>query len=168
MAEENRTHGTRDGKRFHGPRRIGMAVALAASALFAGCASQPTYQANLPPPSSSASTTVYYGVVDSIQLVNQPSSGPGVGAVVGGVVGGLLGNQVGGGLGRAAVTVAGAVGGAVVGNQIEHRNDARAGTLYQITVRINDGSYQQFQTDNVGNLHNGVRVRIQNGVLYPY
>jgi outer membrane lipoprotein SlyB len=145
-----------------------MALALAGAALLAGCASEPMYQSSLPPPSTSASTTVYYGVVDSIKVENNAARGPGAGAIVGGVVGGLIGHQVGGGIGRAAATVAGAAGGAIVGNQIEHRNDAPAGGYYQITVRINDGSYQEFNTSDIGTLRPGTRVRIQNGVLYPY
>ena len=62
----------------------------------------------------------------------------GVGAVAGGVVGGLLGHQVGGGNGKKAMTVIGAVGGGVAGHEIEKQ--ARATTVYKVTVRMDDGS----------------------------
>ncbi|MEO8023035.1 glycine zipper 2TM domain-containing protein [Polaromonas sp.] len=62
----------------------------------------------------------------------------GLGTVAGGVVGGLLGNQVGGGNGKTAMTVLGAAGGAFAGNQIE--KNMKKVTVYQVRVRMNDGS----------------------------
>ncbi len=62
----------------------------------------------------------------------------GLGTVAGGVVGGLLGNQVGGGSGKTAMTVLGAAGGAFAGNQIE--KNMKKVTVYQVRVRMNDGS----------------------------
>ena len=62
----------------------------------------------------------------------------GIGTVAGGVVGGLLGNQVGGGSGKTAMTVLGAAGGAFAGNAIE--KNMQKVTVYQVRVRMNDGS----------------------------
>lgn len=63
--------------------------------------------------------------------------------MAGGVLGGVLGNQVGGGTGRALATVAGAVGGGFLGNTIEKRN--RTETVYEVRVRMDDGSVRHFQ-----------------------
>lgn len=62
----------------------------------------------------------------------------GLGTVAGGVIGGLLGNQVGGGNGKTAMTVLGAAGGAFAGNQVE--KNMKKVTVYQVLVRMNDGS----------------------------
>jgi outer membrane lipoprotein SlyB len=95
------------------------------------------------------------------------SSGISPGAVVGGVVGGVLGNQVGSGRGRTAATAAGAVGGAVVGNQIEKAN-RQPTAMYQVGVRLDNGSYQTVVQDSVADLSVGNRVRIENGRAYRY
>ncbi|MFA6262583.1 MAG: glycine zipper 2TM domain-containing protein, partial [Bacteroidia bacterium] len=68
----------------------------------------------------------------------QKGEGTGIGAVAGGVLGGVLGHQVGGGDGKKLATVVGAVGGGLAGNEIEKRQ--RATTVYQVKVRMADGS----------------------------
>jgi outer membrane lipoprotein SlyB len=150
---------------------IVVAVVVTTTVFLAGCANPPEQRVSMPSyPASYPANSSYYGVVDSIQLLpaERTSSGPGVGAILGGVVGGLLGNQVGGGTGKSVATVAGVVGGAVVGNQIQERNRVQAGDSYQISVRLDSGNYQTFQRDNIANLRPGSRVRIDNGLLYPY
>jgi len=105
-----------------------------------------------------------YGTVRSIELVRNDSHASGAGAVIGAVLGGVLGNQIGHGDGRAAATVAGAVGGGVAGNAIEKRtrnNDE----IYQVGVRFEDGSYRNFNFQQVGDLRIGDRVRWDNGQL---
>ena len=78
------------------------------------------------------------GKVESVAAVKQKGEGTGIGVVGGAVVGGLLGSQVGGGNGKNVATVLGAVGGGVAGNEVEKR--ARATTMYQVRVRMDDGS----------------------------
>ena len=78
------------------------------------------------------------GRVESVAAIQQKGEGTGLGAVGGAVVGGLLGHQVGGGSGKNVATVLGAVGGGVAGNEIEKRQ--RATTVYQVKVRMDDGS----------------------------
>ncbi|MBB5201088.1 glycine zipper 2TM domain-containing protein [Glaciimonas immobilis] len=92
----------------------------------------------------------------------------GVGTVLGGVVGGLLGTQVGAGRGRTVATVAGAVGGAMVGNQIEQRNNTPTHDMYRIGVRLDNGGYQTYTQDSVGDLRTGNRVRIDGERVYRY
>jgi len=80
--------------------------------------------------------------VESVQAVQQAAPATGVGAVAGGVLGAVVGNQVGKGSGRAAATVLGAVGGGYVGHKVEERT--RTQTVYQVAVRMEDGSVRRF------------------------
>lgn len=82
------------------------------------------------------------GVVESVQAVRQEGPAQGVGAVAGGVLGGVLGNQVGGGTGRKVATLLGAVGGGFAGHEIEKR--VRSETVYEVRVRMEDGSVRRF------------------------
>lgn len=83
------------------------------------------------------------GVVESVQAVQQQGQGSGAGVVAGGVAGGLLGNQFGSGKGKTAMTVLGAIGGGFAGNEVEKR--VRTETVYDITVRMDDGSTRSFR-----------------------
>lgn len=67
----------------------------------------------------------------------------GIGTVAGGLIGGVLGNQVGGGNGRTAMTVLGAAGGAYAGNAVE--KNMKKVTVYQMRVRMNDGSVRTIE-----------------------
>ena len=82
------------------------------------------------------------GRVESVQAVQQAAPATGVGAVAGGVLGAVVGNQVGKGSGRTAATVLGAVGGGYVGHKVEERT--RTQTVYQVAVRMEDGSVRRF------------------------
>lgn len=83
------------------------------------------------------------GHVESVQPVQQAAPATGVGAVAGGVLGAVVGNQVGKGSGRTAATVLGAVGGGYVGHRVEQ--NTRTQTVYQVRVRMQDGSVRHFQ-----------------------
>jgi len=151
-----------------------IAAALSASTFLAGCASPgypPAAASPYPAPAPAGQQGYYtsYGVVDSIQVVNTAGGNNGInaGTVIGAVAGGILGNQVGGGTGRAIATAAGAVGGAVVGNQVEQRN-RQGSTAYQIGVRLDNGTYQTFTQESVGDMNIGNRVRVENGRVYRY
>lgn len=82
------------------------------------------------------------GVVDSVRVVQQRGEGSGLGAVTGGVLGGVIGNQMGKGQGKSAMTILGALGGGLAGNEVEKR--ARAETIYEVQVRMDDGSVRTF------------------------
>ena len=82
------------------------------------------------------------GHVESVQALEQAAPATGLGAVAGGVLGGVLGNQVGKGSGRTAATVLGAVGGGYVGHTVEQRT--RTQTVYEVRVRMDDGSVRRF------------------------
>lgn len=118
-----------------------------------------------------------YGVVQSIDLVQQAGtgstgiggSGIGVGTIAGAVIGGVLGNQVGGGSGQTIATVAGAAGGAYVGHELESRQQQqRTADVYRFTVRMESGAYQTFAQNTNTGFRVGDRVRIDNGVMQRY
>jgi outer membrane lipoprotein SlyB len=85
------------------------------------------------------------GKVESVSAVQQKGEGTGLGVVGGAVVGGLVGSQIGGGNGKNVATVLGAVGGGVAGNEVEKR--ARATTVYQVRVRMDDGTLRTVTQD---------------------
>ena len=76
--------------------------------------------------------------------------------------GGVLGNQIGKGSGRTAATVLGAVGGGYVGHKVEQR--ARTTTVYQMRVRMDDGSVRNFTRAQP--LAEGTAVRVQGKSLH--
>jgi len=103
------------------------------------------------------------GTVESVSAVQQPGQATGLGAVAGGVLGGVVGHQMGGGNGKTAMTALGAIGGVLAGNEVEKR--ARSETLFNVQVRMEDGStrvFQQAQAMAVGTrvLVEGSKLRI--------
>lgn len=96
------------------------------------------------------------GVVESVNAVQQKGQGSGIGVVAGGVAGGLLGNQIGGGNGKTAMTVLGAIGGGFAGNEVEKR--VRTETVYDVTVRMDDGSTRSFRRVNAMSVGSAVVV----------
>jgi outer membrane lipoprotein SlyB len=57
----------------------------------------------------------------------------------------------------------------MVGHEIEQRNaQAQTRDVYQIGVRMNNGTYQTITQESVGDLHVGARVRIENNRAYRY
>jgi outer membrane lipoprotein SlyB len=103
------------------------------------------------------------GEVVAINTVQEPEPTTGLGTVGGAVAGGLLGNQVGGGRGRVLATIAGAVGGGLAGNGIEHA--VRKATGYQVQVRMQDGSYRNFNYSTQPTVQVGERVHVSGDSL---
>lgn len=95
------------------------------------------------PAQRAAATCTTCGVIESVQAVKRKGEATGMGAVAGGVAGAVLGHQVGKGHGRDAMTVIGAVGGGVAGHEIEKQ--ARATTVYEVRVRMEDGSVRTLE-----------------------
>jgi outer membrane lipoprotein SlyB len=112
-------------------------------------------------PAKPAAVCKHCGVIESVRAVQKKGEGTGLGAVAGGVVGGVVGNQFGKGSGRSAMTVLGAVGGGVAGNEIEKRS--RSTTVYQVQVRMDDGSVRSFERQAA--LAAGTRVTIEGNQL---
>ena len=128
-------------------------------------ATQPGAQsaAMTPEPPKPAPVCTTCGVVTSINAIKQQGEGTGLGAVAGGVVGGLLGNQIGGGSGKKIATVAGAAGGAFAGHQVE--KNMKSSTLYEVTVKMEDGSVRTFPYEAQSSFQTGSKVRVVNGTL---
>lgn len=149
--------------------KTGSVLALAALLALGGCqtmAPANTGNTGAAYPQSSYGAYTGYGVVQSIELVQQGTSGIG-GAVMGGIVGGILGHQVGSGQGNTAATVLGAAGGAYAGHELEKRNQPQA-NAYKFNIRMQDGSYQSVTQTTIDDIRVGDRVRIDNGVARRY
>ena len=150
--------------------KTGSGLALAALLALGGCETMaPANYGNTGSayPQSNYGAYTGYGVVQSIELVQQGNSGIGAGAVVGGIVGGILGHQVGSGQGNTAATVLGAAGGAYAGHELEKRNQPQA-NAYKFNLRMQDGSYQSVTQTSIDDIRVGDRVRIDNGVARRY
>jgi outer membrane lipoprotein SlyB len=105
------------------------------------------------------------GVVQSVKEVTHEPKSNGVGPIVGGIAGAVLGNQVGHGMGKNIATVLGAAGGAYAGKEIEQKE--RTTKSWEITVRLDDGSYRTIQSTTAPFWHGGERVRLVDGQLRP-
>jgi outer membrane lipoprotein SlyB len=102
------------------------------------------------------------GVIEDVRQVTVKGKGSGVGAVAGGVLGGAVGNQMGHGNGRTAMTVLGAIGGGVAGHEVEKY--ARRETVYDVRVRMDDGSVRTFQQKTAPTA--GARVTVEGHTLH--
>lgn len=132
----------------------------------ASAAAQSKTQIHTAPPAvvaQKAAVCKNCGRVESVQAIQHAAQPSGVGMVAGAVLGGVLGNQIGDGSGRKIATVAGAVGGGYAGNEVEKRT--RATTIYQVRVRMEDGTVRSFPFNQQPGWSNGDRVRIVNGQL---
>lgn len=110
-----------------------------------------------------APTCANCGVIESVRAVQQKGQGSGVGAVAGGVIGGLVGNQMGKGDGKTAMTVLGAIGGGLAGNEVEKQQ--KAATVYEVQVRMDDGSTRTLTQSTQPAV--GARVEVDGKTLRP-
>ena len=101
------------------------------------------------------------GVVSDVHTETRNAPADGKGVVAGAVVGGLAGHGMGGGSGRTAMTVLGAIGGGLAGNEVEKR--ARAETVYDVRVRMDDGSVRTIQQKTAP--ATGSRVTVEGNTL---
>lgn len=101
-------------------------------------------------------------VVESVVAVKKKGQATGAGAVVGGVLGGVVGHQMGGGSGKDAMTVIGAIGGGVAGHEAEKQ--VRAETVYQVNLRMDDGSKRSVTLANAP-VAKGDRVAVEGSNL---
>lgn len=114
-----------------------------------------------PEPVRVAAICSYCGVVEAVDEVKRKGEGTGLGAIAGGVLGAAVGNQAGQGNGRKAMTVLGAVGGGLAGHEVEKR--ARGETVYQVRIRLDDGSVRTIEQTTAPKV--GARVELQGNVL---
>lgn len=102
------------------------------------------------------------GTIESVTPIQRKGEAKGVGAVAGGVLGAVVGNQIGHGGGRTAATVLGALGGGFAGNAIE--KNVRKETVYQVHVRMEDGSTRTIEQANLPAV--GARVVVEGNSLH--
>jgi outer membrane lipoprotein SlyB len=105
------------------------------------------------------------GTVSSITPVTKKGEAGAMGTLGGAVIGGIIGHQFGGGRGKDVATVAGAAGGAMAGREIEKR--ARSSTVYDIGVRMEDGSQRTVTVADPAGVTVGSRVRVDGNNLIP-
>ena len=103
------------------------------------------------------------GTVTAVEEVKEQGEGTGVGAVGGGVAGAVIGNQIGDGTTRKIATIAGAAAGAYGGHQAEKY--IRSTSRYDVTVRMDDGTYRTISEKTDPALRPGDEVKVENGAL---
>jgi len=107
------------------------------------------------------------GVVRSITESQQGSTtGNVVGAVGGALLGGFLGSKIGGGSGKTIATGVGAVGGALAGKSVGEK--ATTATVWDVTVRFDDGIDRQIRVTQPPTYRPGDRVRVSENVIQKY
>lgn len=105
------------------------------------------------------------GRVESVRMVEENSpeaNAPGM--IIGGLAGGLLGNQIGGGSGRTVATVLGALAGGAVGNEVGRNHNRRM--VWITSVRLDNGSVQNFANPQRPQVDVGQRVRVEGDQLF--
>ncbi|SEA55882.1 glycine zipper 2TM domain-containing protein [Variovorax sp. YR216] len=133
------------------------ALAFPICALVALLAAPPVSRAEEAPAAAPPTPCSVCGKVESVRQVKSSKPSSGAGAVAGGVVGGVIGHQVGSGRGRTVATVAGAAGGAYAGNKVEKNKNAK--TVYEVSVRMQDGSMRTVQTTSAPPVGQAVTVK---------
>ena len=114
-----------------------LAGALLATAVLAGCATNPT-GAPVSRNEVQRAQTVEFGVVTNVRPVSIQPNSTVVGTTTGAVVGGSVGSNLGSGtLANTAGAVGGAVAGGMAGNAIQGSAGARQGG--EVTVRLDSG-----------------------------
>jgi len=98
------------------------------------------------------------GTISAITAVKVKGQGTGMGAVAGAIAGIAAGNQVGDGKGTDVAKVVGAIGGAYAGNQAEKY--IRAENVFDVTVRMDNGSTRTVRVGDASSVSNGTRVRV--------
>lgn len=98
------------------------------------------------------------GTVVGIDERTIKGEGTGLGAIGGALAGVIVGNQIGSGSGKDVARVVGGVGGAVAGHEVEKR--ARGDKVYDVRVKMFDGTTQLVTVDNADQLAIGTDVRV--------
>ena len=116
-----------------------------------------------PPPPAPKPVCLNCGTVSNVTPIQRDGAGSGTGAIAGGVLGGVLGNQVGGGDGKTIATLLGAIGGGFAGNAVEKK--MKKETVYQIDVRMDDGSMRSFEQALHASV--GAKVVVEGDAIRP-
>jgi outer membrane lipoprotein SlyB len=120
-------------------------------------------QDNAPQQVAAAPVCTTCGVVDGYSAVKVQGQNNGVGAVAGGVGGALIGSKIAGRGNHTLGGAIGAVGGGLLGNAIESHE--RQSTVYDVRVRMADGSIRTVRQATIPNV--GQRVNVDGHTLRP-
>ncbi len=101
------------------------------------------------------------GVIDGYSAVQVKGQNNGVGAVAGGLGGALVGSKIAGRSNHTLGGVIGAVGGGLLGNAIESHE--RTSTVYDVRVRMADGSVRTVRQASIPNV--GQHVNVEGNTL---
>lgn len=134
------------------------------SLTMAGCATSPGYGGTYNSGYGSNVACQSCGTVTRIEMGSGSRVPNATGAVVGGVIGAaaareLAKNQTDSDGRQNTATVAGAAAGAVIGNAVQNR----AGTGYNVYVRMPDGREMVVSQDDLGGIREGSYVEVVNG-----
>lgn len=153
--------------KVHAPKSVAAPVAALPVATTPAQAYEPApsvrAEARPAPAAAAKPVCATCGVVLAVTPVQRKGEAGALGTVGGAVVGGVLGHQTGGGSGKTAMTVLGAVGGAMAGREIEKHQ--RSTTIYDVRVRMDDGSTSTFTVERVFDV--GQKVRVDGEQLLP-
>ena len=103
------------------------------------------------------------GVIDGYSAVKVQGQNNGVGAVAGGLGGALVGSKIAGRGNHTLGGVVGAIGGGLLGNAIESHE--RTATVYDVRVRMEDGSMRTVRQSTIPNV--GQHVNVDGHTLHP-
>lgn len=101
------------------------------------------------------------GVIEAVIETEKPGDATGIGVAGGAIGGAVLGKQFGNGGGRDALTILGAIGGALAGHQVEKK--VRSTRVYEVRVRMEDGSVRSVSQATQPTWRNGDHVRVDGG-----
>lgn len=106
------------------------------------------------------------GVVNGISETRQASAAGGIaGSIAGALIGAGLGSLVGGGSGQTIATGVGAVVGSSAGGMAGSKADAI--TVWDVSIRFDDGIDRVVRTEQPPNFRPGARVRVSNNQIQP-
>jgi outer membrane lipoprotein SlyB len=106
------------------------------------------------------------GTIVAIHETQESSTAGSVaGAIGGAVLGSWLGSYIGGGVGRTVAMTAAGVGGSMAGSAVGSK--AGANTVYDVTIRFDDGIDRTIRVREVPQGRPGDRVRVTNNAISP-
>jgi outer membrane lipoprotein SlyB len=106
------------------------------------------------------------GVVNGIVETRQASTASGIaGSIAGALIGAGLGSLVGGGSGRTIATGVGAAVGSSAGGVVGSQADAI--TVWDVSIRFDDGIDRVIRTEQPPAFRPGSRVRVANNQIQP-
>jgi outer membrane lipoprotein SlyB len=104
-------------------------------------------------------------VIASVEQRRVKGDASAVGTLGGAAAGGFAGNQFGHGSGKTLMTIAGVVAGGLAGREVEKQ--VKAKEVYDVSVRMDDGSQRSLTVEALNGLAIGSRVRVNGNSLQP-